>query len=249
VPCPPPDYSNYNRSESWYNLKENHTVDPINLLVNLRESLEREHEPVYFSYNFGTGQTTYLLSKATLPDLSTINRDGLPRLHPFTVHLVLLSEEITDRMRPMAETLDKVLDVETRLLEVSLPDRLSATMIKNDLRDLHAISRLLIVCQHRTGRDLSNIENLLRDLDRLEREVKRHPSEYYPLDMAIHERVKDAFACLQDACKNIDRRLENRKLRVTNLIALVSMQILTQSRLEQSKFRIHLPLTPNSYTT
>jgi len=207
--------------ETWYNLKENHTVDPINLLVNIRTSLEREHEPVYFCYNLLTGQSTYLLSKATLPDLSTLNRSNLPRLHPFTVHLALLSGEITTRMRPMAETLDKMLEIEKRLLEDPLPAKLGTTMLKSDLRGLHAISRLLIVCAHRTSRDLSNINNLLRDLDRLEEKIQRHP-EYFPLDATLHERVKDTLLSLRDACVNIDRRLENRKLRVQNLIALVS---------------------------
>ncbi|MCJ1252057.1 hypothetical protein MMC30_009295 [Trapelia coarctata] len=206
--------------ETWYNLKENHTVDPINLLVNLRASLEREHEPVYFSYNLSTGQSTYLLSKATLPDLSTLTRTNLPRLHPFTIHIALLSGEITTRMRPMVETLDKMLEIEKRLLEDALPANLSTTMLKSDLRGLHAISRLLIVCEHRTGRDLLNIDSLLRDLDRLEKETKRHP-EYFALDANIHERVKDGLLSLRDACVNIDRRLENRKLRVQNLIALL----------------------------
>ena len=201
--------------ETWYNLKENHTVDPINLQVNIRESLEREHEPVYFGYNFRTGQSTYLLSKATLPDLSKVAGAGLRRLHPFTVHLVLLSSEITARMIPMAETLDMMLDVEKRLLETNLTTFLGAKMLKRDLQKLHGISRLLIVCAHRTGRDLSNLEKLLRDME-------RNPTTYFPMDSYVHERVKDGFLSLQDACVNIDRRLENRMKRVSNLIALVS---------------------------
>ena len=197
-------------------------MDPINLQVNIRASLEREHEPVYFGYNFLTGQSTYLLSKATPPDLSKVAGAGLRRLHPFTVHLVLLSSEITSRMTPMADTLDKMLDVEKRLLESHLPTFLSAKMLKTDLQNLHGISRLLIVCAHRTARDLSNLEKLLRDLERYEREIQRNPT-YFPIDSYVHERMRDGFLSLQDACVNIDRRLENRMKRVSNLIALVGL--------------------------
>ena len=197
-------------------------MDPINLQVNIRDSLEREHEPVYFGYNFRTGQSTYLLSKATPPDLSKVAGAGLRRLHPFTVHLVLLSSEITARMIPMAETLDTMLDVERRLLESNLPTFLSAKMLKTDLQKLHGISRLLIVCAHRTGRDLSNLEKLLYDMKRYEREIQRNSTTYFPIDSYVHERMRDGFLSLQDACFNIDRRLENRMKRVSNLIALVS---------------------------
>ena len=207
--------------EVWYNLKENHTVNPLDLHVNIRASLEREHEPVYFAYNFNTGYSTYLLSKADPPELSILSRGNLPRLHPFTVHLALLSHEITVRMQPMAGTLDRMLAIEKRLLELPLPANISANVLKADLQELHGMARLLVVCAHRTGRDFSNVESLLRDLDRVQKQVELH-AEYYQIDHNLHERVKDSLLSIRDSCINIDRRLENRRRRVENMIALVS---------------------------
>ena len=212
--------------EIWYNLKENHTVNPLNLHVNIRESLEREHEPVYFAYNFKTGYSTYLLSKADPPELSILTRANLPRLHPFTAHLALLSHEITVRMQPMARKLDLMLSIEKRLLEQPLPAKLSANDLKKDLRKLHGMARLLIVCAHRTGRDLSNVESLLRDLDRVEKQVELH-AEFFEIDRNLHERVKDGLLSIRDSCINIDRRLENRRRRIENMIALVSQVLHT----------------------
>ncbi|MCJ1283168.1 hypothetical protein MMC26_002495 [Xylographa opegraphella] len=206
--------------EIWYNLRENHTVNPLDLHVNIRESLEREHEPVYFAYNFKTGYSTYLLSKADPPDLSILNRESLPRLHPFTVHLALLSHEITVRMQPMAGTLDRMLRIEKRLLELPLPANISASDLKSDLRTLHGMARLLVVCGHRTGRDLSNVESLLRDLGRVETQLELH-SEYFQIDQNLQERVKDGLLSIRDSCINIDRRLENRRRRIENMIALL----------------------------
>ncbi|MCJ1377810.1 hypothetical protein MMC17_000906 [Xylographa soralifera] len=206
--------------EIWYNLKENHTVNPLNLHVNIRASLEREHEPVYFAYNFQTGYSTYLLSKADPPELSILSRGSLPRLHPFTVHLALLSHEITVRMRPMAQTLDRMLRIEKRLLERPLPANISANVLKSDLQELHGMHRLLVVCAHRTGRDLSNVESLLRDLDRLGKQVELH-TEYFRIDHNLHERVRDGLLSIRDSCINIDRRLENRRRRIENMIALL----------------------------
>ncbi|MCJ1420689.1 hypothetical protein MMC32_007048 [Xylographa parallela] len=206
--------------EIWYNLKENHTVNPLDLHVNIRESLEREHEPVYFAYNFKTGYSTYLLSKADPPELGVLSGANLPRLHPFTVHLALLSHEITVRMQPMAKTLDQMLGIEKRLLELPLPGNITANVLKSDLRTLHGMARLLIVCAHRTGRDLSNVESLLRDLDRMRNQVELH-TEYFQIDHNLHERVRDGLHSLRDSCINIDRRLENRRRRIENMIALL----------------------------
>ena len=196
-------------------------MDPINLHVNIRATLEREHEPVYFAYNITTGHSTYLLSKANPPKLSILSRGNLPRLHPFTVHLALLSHEITERMQPMARTLDRMLRIEKRLLELPLPTYLSANVLKADLQELHSMARLFIVCAHRTGRDLSNIDSLLRDLDRLRKQIELR-KDSLQLDQNLHERVRDGLLSLRDACINIDRRLENRRRRVANMIALVS---------------------------
>ncbi|MCJ1393336.1 hypothetical protein MMC18_006209 [Xylographa bjoerkii] len=206
--------------EIWYNLKENHTVNPLNLHVNIRASLEREHEPVYFAYNFNTGYSTYLLSKADPPQLSILGRVDLPRIHPFTVHLALLSHEITHRMQPMAGTLDRMLGIEKRLLELPLPANISANVLKADLQELHGMARLVVVCAHRTGRDLSNIDSLLRDLDRIGKQIELHMN-YFQIDNNLHERVRDGLLSLRDSCINIDRRLENRRRRIENMIALL----------------------------
>ncbi|MCJ1400918.1 hypothetical protein MMC11_004129 [Xylographa trunciseda] len=206
--------------EVWYNLKENHTVNPLDLKVNIKASLEREHEPVYFAYNLNTGYSTYLLSKADLPELGILSRHNLPRLHPFSVHLALLSHEITHRMRPMAGTLDSMLSIEKRLLELPLPMNISADVLKEDLQKLHGMARLLVICAHRTGRDMSNIDNLLRDLDRVAKQTELH-RDYIQIDHNLHERVRDGLFSLRDSCINIDRRLENRRRRVENMIALL----------------------------
>lgn len=76
--------------------------------------------------------------------------------------------------------------------------------------------------EHKNNRDQSTIDNLLNDLDRLRVATGKLPASY-PIELETHERIKDAFLCLKDFCKDRGGRLSNRKQRVQNLIALVGI--------------------------
>ena len=125
----------------------------------------------------------------------------------------------------MKDRLTDMLAVEGRLLENPNMGELSAEALRKDVQALHKLERYFIVSVHRTGRDLANIDNLLRDLDRFARIYKagvKSKAGYEPLDMHLHDRIKDAFLSLKDACNNILRRLAWRRQRAQNFIGLVN---------------------------
>ena len=189
--------------------------------------MERPHHPVYCRYSYLTGRTTYLISRAKPPNLSALPSTPTPRFHPFTIHLTLLAEELETRTEDMKNRLTDMLAVEKRFLENPSMGTLRADVLKQDVQALHQLERYFIVSAHRTGRDLSNITNLLRDLDRFARVYKagvKAKAGYAHLDLHLHERIKDAFLSLKDACSNILRRLQWRRQRVQNFIALVRLQ-------------------------
>ena len=199
-------------------------MESVHLHVNEPKHLKRRHEPVYSRYSFLTGQTTYLVVRSNPPNLSSLPSGHVPRFHPFTIHLALLAEEIETRTQDIKDRLTDMLAIETRLIENPNMGELNADDLRKDVQALHKLERYFIVSVHRTGRDLSNINNLLRDLDRFARMYKvgvTSKAGYEPLDMHLHDRIKDAFLSLRDACNNILRRLAWRRQRVQNFIGLV----------------------------
>lgn len=192
---------------------------------------KRAYQPFYFRYNLCTGQSTYLLASregTTSPtewiQLEPPDQNERPRLHPFTVHLLLMYNYIRGRDPSLDRGLQRLVAAEHNLLWDSVPDRatMGAEESKAELQSLHDLSQAGIILEHYNNREQSTIKNLLRDLDRLWAETSKL-SGCYPIDLDTHGRIKDGFLCLEDFCNDRALRLSNRKHRVQNLIALVSI--------------------------
>ena len=203
--------------EIWYNLVEDHSSSPID---ELRMQSKQLYEPVYFSYDLCKGRSTYLLSHSIEPPNMT-KPANIMGLHPFSGHLAVLCKEVEARSYAVARGLDTMLAIEQRWLEQPLLRTIDTYVIKTDLQSLHRVARLFIACEHRTGRDLSHVDKLLQDLDRLMVETTKHP-HFAQLNSYLHERTKDGFYSLKDSCENIVRRMQTRRMRISNLINLVS---------------------------
>ena len=204
--------------EIWYNLLEDHSsVSGTELELHPR----RLYEPLYFAYNFCTGRSIYLLSHNVGPPNLRQSAHALD-MHPFSVHIALLYKEVEARSHAVARGLDAMLAIEQRWLEEPLLRTIDTYVIKTDLQSLHRVARLFITCEHRTARDLSHINKLVRDLDRLVAKVSEHP-RFVRLDPYMHERIKDGFYSLRDSCENIVRRMQTRRMRVSNMINLVCL--------------------------
>ena len=190
-------------------------------IIDLIADLQPFHQPVHYSYNFRTGHSVYLLCNVGVPDLTAVTYVGHPRLHPFSIHLALLQQEIMARVQPMARGLADMLKIERRLLDDPLPELVSLNVLRKDIQDLHKIARSFILSENRVSRNLSNVNNLLLDLNRLKLRTESH-QDYIQLDSTLHERVYDGFVSLREACTTILRRVKNRRERISNHIQLVS---------------------------
>ena len=221
--------------EIWYNVYDDLSYnvpgpgDPVKLSEETI-TLKRTYQPLYFRYDLCTGQSTYLLTSQedNLSPTSWLQIDGSggterPRLHCFSIHLLLMYSLISKRNLHLDCGLRRLVAAEYNLLWEPVPNKdMGPEETKAELQSLHDLSQAWIVLQHYNKREQSTIDNLLRDLDR----VSKKSSEVqcrHPIDPDAHERLKDAFLCLKDFCEDRPGRLNNRKQRVQNLIALVSI--------------------------
>lgn len=193
--------------------------------------LKHTYQSLYFRYNLCTGQSTYLLASqnGNLSPTEWIQLDRPDqterlRLHPFTVHLLFMYSFIRRRSLAIDSGGRRLTAAEHNLLWDSIPDKaaMGAEEKKAELQSLHHLLQAWIVLEQYNNRELSTIDNLLRDLDRLRERTNKLPASY-PIDLETHESMKDAFLCLRDYCKDRGGRLNNRKQRVQNVIALVSL--------------------------
>ena len=182
--------------------------------------LQPFHQPIHFSYNLRTGHSVYRLYNMKVPDLTAITCNSHPRIHPFSIHLALLQQEIMARVDPMARGLAKMLKIESRLLDDPLPELIALNVVRKDIQELHKIARSFILSENRASRNLSNVNNLLLDLKRLKLQTESC-QDYLQLDPGLHERVHDGFISLRESCNTILRRLKNRRERISNHIQLV----------------------------
>ena len=170
----------YNLSEKYDARTSENDLKAFNLTSRL--------EPVYFRYDLATGRSLYLVSKEDLPALRLLDDAELPRLHPFTAHLALLSCTVETRRRSHDEAIEKVLAIEDRLF--------GSNTLQYDPRELHNITRITTVIFYRIRRDLSHISRLKHDMDRLHAKLATNPS-CPQLDMDLHNRVKDGLLVIE----------------------------------------------------
>lgn len=201
-------------------LSEFQSLELRALKVFVHTDLQPFHQPIHFVYNVRTGRSVYLLCDVKVPDLTAVTYAGQPRLHPFSIYLALLQQEIWARVDPMAQGLAEMLRIERRLLDDPFPELITLDVLRKDIQNLHKITRVMILAENRTSRNLSNVNNLLFDLNRLKMQTESH-QEHVPLDPNLHERMNDGFLSLRESSTTILRRLKNRRERIANHIQLV----------------------------
>lgn len=192
--------------------------------------LSHEYEPLYFRYNPITGQTTYVLPNATLENRNILNSIGQhlstspPKMHPFTVHTVILSQTLSSRSKEIDDLYRRLLWIENQIYQGSIFQDTNSERFTRYIQLSHKLSRNLITLEHRTQRDRSHIDRLLRDLDRLWKLAYKHcpdKSDDSYIDSATHERVRDCFLCLKDSALDRERQIINLQRKTQIFVTLL----------------------------
>jgi hypothetical protein len=192
--------------------------------------LGRLAEPVYSRYNLVTGQTIFVILNGQpeirdlISEVGDMLRPEEPKLHPFALHIAIMFYAISFGTGRMEDVLKRRLAIEQRLLEGSLFEITESEQFTKYTQTLHEMSRSLIRLESKVERDVANIENLLRDHERLLRLISDADRAVLPLDIRDHGRMKDGLYCLRDRCFDRARRARNLKQRVQNFIALVGFR-------------------------
>lgn len=176
-----------------------------------------------------------LRSEKMVKNISENCKANGDQLHLFTLHLAIMYQIISDRNGGALQDIKALLAIENDVLDGSLISMNILGEFRVYIQQLHELSRNLVIFEHYNDRDKSTLGNLLKDMDRLERETNKLGNEY-AIDADAHERTKDGFLCLQDFCIDRSRRLHNRKQRVQNLITLVRFQSVWENQHSLSIF-------------
>lgn len=164
-----------------------------------------------------------------MKEFSVLRKKFGQAVHPFSVHLAMMFNIIYVRREDREEGLKTLLSIEKQILNGNLIAMKVIEELGNYSQRLHVLSRNIIIHEQYNDRDLSNVRNPLKDMDRLESESSKFGADY-AIEPTGHYRTRDGFLCLQDFCIDRDRRLKNRKQRGQNLIALVSQFLLLKAR-------------------
>lgn len=191
--------------------------------------LRWHNQPLYFRYNFITGQTTYILEDASTELKrflkNIIDRTSKPQpgngnnhnTHPFSALIMIMFNTLSKHNIELEELTRRLLWIEKTMIEGSIFEVTDAKQFANYTQMLHKLSRKVIYHEQSTARNISNIENLIRDHERLLRD--KDPAH---IDTSSHERIQDALFCLRDFISQRMRRLQSFKQRTQNFITLVS---------------------------
>lgn len=218
---------------------------------NVDESSEREDREentklswnncsLYFRYNFLTGQTTCILDDPELglrrflqhasqrlalldPILSPDMKMQIQRQHPFNILVLIMYNVLSGRNEEITKLTRRLVWIEKKLIEGSIFEVTDSRQFTTYTHVLHKLSRRFIFLEQHTTRNMSMIENLLRDHERLWHKSKDIHGKL--IDESSHERVQDALLCLRDFITQRSRILQSFKQRAQNFIALVSMPL------------------------
>ncbi|KAK0118526.1 hypothetical protein ONS96_011622 [Cadophora gregata f. sp. sojae] len=216
-------------AEICYNARERLSFDIVGDLSSPSPTdaiLDRNPMPIGFRYSFRREKAIYIFRNSSQTTEHAIRgfceliQQREETVHPFALHLVILQDSIGPREEIMTFDLKSLLLIEDSLLKGSLMAMQSLDEFRQQTQELHELSRSMIIIEHYNDRDISNLRNLLRDMERLAKEGNRLGGEY-EVDFDSHERMNDGLLCLLDFCIDRARRLSNRKQRVQNLIGLV----------------------------
>lgn len=188
------------------------------------------YEPLYFRYNTATGQTTYVLPNATIENRNLLNSIGQnlskspPKMHPFTLHTVILSQTLAARSKEIDDLYRRLLWIENQIYQGSIFEDTNSERFTRYIQLSHKLSRNLITLEHRSQRDRSNIDRLLRDLDRLWKLANKHrpnKSDDSYIDISIHDRVRDCLLCLKDSALDRERQIINLQRKTQIFVTLL----------------------------
>jgi hypothetical protein len=194
-------------------------------------TLVKHRQPVYSRYYFKEKISTFVIANARniteqmITEFTGLCKSSAQAIHPFSLHLAMMFDTICAKSDMMEKNMKTLLSIERQILNGNLIAMKLIKELGNYSQELHVLSRDVIILEQHNDRDLSNVRNLLNDMDRLEKEANKlgeeSDGEEYAIDQSLHDQTSDGLLCLQDFCIDRDRRLKNRKQRVQNLIALV----------------------------
>lgn len=189
--------------------------------------LRQSYEIVKYTYDITNGRATYLLAcdqRSYQQYVAPFKQNLLSiegNTHPFSFHLILLAEVIVacgsrnDRALRRLMMLEEVYLRGNSTVTFDTPDE-----TKHQLQVLHGLFLGIIINTNENKRHLSTIEDLIRDLDRIEK-LQQSEDGAHKIDPYSQQRLVDGFKALKGYCENRGQRLASRQQRVQNLINLV----------------------------
>lgn len=189
--------------------------------------LRQSYEIVKYSYDITSGQATYILAcnqQAYQQYVAPFKQNLLSTeqdTHPFSFHLILLAQVVVacgsrnDRALRRLMMLEKIYLRGDSAVTFDTPDE-----TKHQLQVLHGLFLGIVLNANENKRYLSLIEDLMRDLDRIEN-LQQSESGAHEIDPYSQRRLVDGFKALKGYCENRGHRLASRQQRVQNLINLV----------------------------
>lgn len=201
----------------------------VNVIKSTDMRVQREYEPVYFRHNISTGQTTYILPNASREYRHLLHTVGKrfsaspSKMHPFTLHAVILFQNLALRSEAIDDILRRLLWIETQIYQGSIFQGTESEKFTKYIQLSHKLSRNLITLEHRNQRDRSHIEKLLSDHKRLFTVLKQlHNSKrHVQMDISTHEHVRDSLLSLRDSAYDQDRQIINAQRKTQLFITLL----------------------------
>ena len=180
-----------------------------------------------YTYDITRGRATYLLAcnqQAYQQYVAPFKQNLVSNekiTHPFSLHLILLAQVVVacgsrnDRALRRLHMLEKIYLRGDSTVTSDTPDE-----TKHQLQVLHGLFLGIVLNANENKRHLSIIEDLMRDLDRIEK-LQQSESGAHVIDPYSQQRLVDGFRALKGYCENRGHRLASRQQRVQNLINLV----------------------------
>lgn len=186
--------------------------------------------PVYCKYNARTGSAVYLIVNAKRGLKDYLNyfsfaSTEMTLLHPMAIHLAIMYDNIHSTSTEHEQFIISLNAIEKQLLTgspVASHTELSIAegYYSKYTQSLHLLSRQMIIEDNCTGRSTATLTRLIKDTEKILQETEKL-RDTQQIDIERLERVRDGLLCLEDFCIDRARRLQNRKQRVQNLIALI----------------------------
>jgi len=136
------------------------------------------------------------------------------------IHLAIMHHAIHSTSTNYDLALQALLAIESQLLNGSLVASHAEGYTGEYTQRLHELSRQMVILDHYNDRNTATVTKLIKETSRIQEETEKLRDSHH-IDAEPLERLRDGLLCLEDFCIDRARRLQNRKQRVQNLIALV----------------------------